>query len=316
MAARRCRCGLFGSFSQAGEGCFDRRGNSSGHSVFADLCLQHVAKLLRAHDIFGPAFAVARDASRLARDWIGFESDEARNSNALNLFEISPEDRNPETVRAMFGSIARRYDLANHVLSFGSDFLWRKRAAEIVAGWNPKRVVDLAAGTGDLTLALEKALPNSEIVAADFSEEMLAVAKSKGVQRVITADALELPFNDRSIDCITIAFGLRNIKDWGAAVREMARVLNDNGHLLIMEFSLPHMSVLRAVYRFYLHRVLPILGSLLTGKKSAYDYLGDSIEQFPGGDKMLGLMEANGFRKAMAEPLSGGIVSIYSAAKK
>src|ERR1700740_40023 len=101
----------------------------------------------------------------MAGDWIGFESAEARNSNALNFFEVSPEDRDPETVRAMFGSIARRYDLANHVLSCGSDFLWRKRPAEIVAGWNSKNVVDLAAGTGDLTLALERALPNSKIVA-------------------------------------------------------------------------------------------------------------------------------------------------------
>jgi demethylmenaquinone methyltransferase/2-methoxy-6-polyprenyl-1,4-benzoquinol methylase len=215
----------------------------------------------------------------------------------------------------MFGSIARRYDRANHVLSCGSDFLWRKRAAEIVARWNPKNIVDLAAGTGDLTLALGKALPNSKVVAADFCEEMLAVAKSKGVQRVITADALELPFTDRSADCVTIAFGLRNIKDWGAALREMARVLENTGHLLIMEFSLPQISILRAAYRFYLHHVLPIVGSLLTGKKSAYDYLGDSIEQFPGGERMLRLIESNGFRGATAEPLSGGIVTIYTATK-
>jgi demethylmenaquinone methyltransferase/2-methoxy-6-polyprenyl-1,4-benzoquinol methylase len=215
----------------------------------------------------------------------------------------------------MFGSIARRYDLANHVLSGGCDFFWRKRAAEIVAGWQPTKVVDLAAGTGDLTLALEKTLPNSEVIAADFSEEMLAIAKAKGVEKIVTADALALPFEDRSFHCLTIAFGLRNIKDWSAALRQMARVLNDKGHLLIMEFSLPQLPVLRALYRFYLHRVIPILGSLLTGKKSAYDYLGDSIEQFPGGDDMLRLIEANGFRGATAKPLSGGIVTIYTAEK-
>ncbi len=215
----------------------------------------------------------------------------------------------------MFGSIARRYDLANHILSCGCDFLWRKRAAQVVLGWNPTTIVDLAAGTGDLTLALDKVLPHAEIVAADFSEEMLAVAKSKGVRRTTTADALALPFPDGSFDCLTIAFGLRNIKDWDAAVREMARVLNDHGHLLIMEFSLPRMSILRGVYRFYLHRVLPLVGSLLTRKKSAYDYLGDSIEQFPGGEAMLRLIEANGFRNATAEPLSGGVVTIYAAEK-
>ena len=215
----------------------------------------------------------------------------------------------------MFDSIARRYDLANHVLSCGSDFRWRKRAATIVSGWKPKNVVDLAAGTGDLTLALENALPGSEIVAADFSEEMLAIAKAKGVKRVVTADALALPFQDGSFDCVTIAFGLRNTKDWAEALRQMARILNENGHLLIMEFSLPRTSILRAIYRFYLHRMLPVLGSLLTGKKAAYDYLGESIEHFPGGDSMLRLIEENGFRNATAEPLSGGIVTIYTATK-
>jgi demethylmenaquinone methyltransferase/2-methoxy-6-polyprenyl-1,4-benzoquinol methylase len=249
-------------------------------------------------------------------DWIGVRSNQARDSSALNSFEISPEDRTPETVRAMFGGIARRYDLANHVLSCGCDFLWRKRAAQIVAAREPKKILDLAAGTGDLTLALERALPDSEIIAADFSEEMLTVAKIKGVQRVVIADAVALPFSDRAFGCVTIAFGLRNIKDWSAALREMARVLNENGHLLIMEFSLPQKSILRAGYRFYLHRFVPIVGSLLTGKKSAYDYLGDSIEQFPGGEAMLRLIEANGFRNAIAEPLTGGIVTIYTATKR
>jgi demethylmenaquinone methyltransferase/2-methoxy-6-polyprenyl-1,4-benzoquinol methylase len=223
--------------------------------------------------------------------------------------------RDPETVREMFGSIARRYDLANHLLSCGCDFFWRKRAAAIVKGWNPDAIVDLATGTGDLALALAKALPKSEIIGADFSEEMLAVAKGKGVRRVIAADALALPFADRSFDCLTIAFGLRNIKDWSAALREMNRILITNGHVLIMEFSLPSMSIVRAIYRFYLHRVMPIFGAFLTQKKTAYDYLGDSIEQFPGGDALLRLIEANGFRNATAEPLTGGIVTIYTATK-
>ena len=224
--------------------------------------------------------------------------------------------RDPDAVREMFGGIAPRYDLANHLLSCGCDFIWRKRAAQIVASWNPNTIVDLATGTGDLALALAKALPRSEIVAADFSEEMLAVAKAKGVRRVVTADALALPFADRSFNCLTIAFGLRNIKDWSAALREMARVLTANGNLLVMEFSLPSMSILRAVYRFYLHRLMPIVGSFLTRKKTAYDYLGDSIEQFPGGDELVRLIDANGFNSATAERLTGGIVTIYTATKR
>ena len=215
----------------------------------------------------------------------------------------------------MFGSIARRYDLANHLLSCGCDFLWRRRAAKVVSGWNPDAIVDLATGTGDLALALAAALPQSEIVGADFSEEMLAVAKAKGLRRTIAADALALPFADRSFDCVTIAFGLRNIKDWSAALREMNRILTANGHLLVMEFSIPSMSILRPIYRFYLHRVMPIFGAFLTQKKTAYDYLGDSIEEFPGGEALLRLIEANGFRDAAAEPLTGGIVTIYTATK-
>ena len=225
------------------------------------------------------------------------------------------QSRDPETVREMFGSISRRYDLANHLLSCGCDFFWRKRAAQIVKAWNPNAIVDLATGTGDLALTLEKALPGSEIVGADFSEEMLAVARAKGVRRTIVADALALPFADRSFDCLTISFGLRNIKDWSAALNEMNRVLTTSGQLLVMEFSLPSMSILRSVYRFYLHRVMPIFGAFLTQKKTAYDYLGESIEKFPGGDEMLRLIEANGFRSAGADPLTGGIVTIYTATK-
>ena len=225
----------------------------------------------------------------------------------------------------MFGSIAPRYDLANHLLSCGIDFYWRKRVAEIVASWRPNKapkdfaspdhfgVVDLATGTGDLALALQRKMPEAEIIGADFSEEMLAIAKRKGVRQTILADAMRLPFGDASIDCVTVAFGLRNMEDYGGALREMARVLKPHGHLLVLEFSLPEMSILRGAYRFYLHRCLPLLGSFLTKKKSAYDYLGDSIEQFPNGDAMLRLMESSGLNHASAEPLTGGIVTIYTA---
>jgi demethylmenaquinone methyltransferase/2-methoxy-6-polyprenyl-1,4-benzoquinol methylase len=215
----------------------------------------------------------------------------------------------------MFGAIARRYDLANHILSCGFDFHWRKRTADIVASWSPKKIVDLATGTGDLALAIQKASPNAQIVGVDFSEEMLAVARGKGLRETVVADALALPFSDHSFDCVTIGFGLRNMEDWSAALREMSRVVNSQGHLLILEFSLPRLSILRAVYRFYLHRVLPFFGSALTQKKSAYDYLGDSIEEFPGGGELLRLIEANGFRDATAKPLTGGIVTIYTATK-
>ena len=218
-------------------------------------------------------------------------------------------------VRKMFGSIARRYDLANHLLSCGIDFYWRRRAAEIVAGWRPHRIADLATGTGDLALALQKKLPDAEIVGVDFLPEMLDLAQRKGVRQVVLADAMNLPFGDASFDCVTIAFGLRNLENWGAALTEMSRALRTSGRLLVLEFSLPTTPILRAIYRFYLHRCLPLLGSFLTGKKTAYDYLGDSIEEFPGGNAMCQLMQANGFARPTFEPLTGGIVTIYTAQK-
>ncbi|HEV2805332.1 MAG TPA: ubiquinone/menaquinone biosynthesis methyltransferase [Chthoniobacterales bacterium] len=220
--------------------------------------------------------------------------------------------RDPEAVRSMFGRIAQRYDLANHLLSGGADFLWRRRAARIVADWNPRDVLDLATGSGDLALALQRRAPAARIVAADFSAEMLEVARRKGVANTVTADALQLPFPDGSFDVVTVGFGLRNMADWDRALAGMARVLRPKSHLLVLDFSLP-VGALRPAYRFYLHRCLPWLASLVTGQKAAYDYLGGSIEKFPSGPAMIELIERNGFSNAAAEPLTGGIATIYTA---
>jgi demethylmenaquinone methyltransferase/2-methoxy-6-polyprenyl-1,4-benzoquinol methylase len=213
----------------------------------------------------------------------------------------------------MFGAIARRYDLANHALSCGADFYWRKCAADMVASWRPGKIVDLATGTGDLALAVQKKLPDAEVTGVDFLPEMLELARRKGVRKTILADAMKLPFPDASFDCVTIAFGLRNMENWKDALVEMSRVLRPDGRLLVLEFSLPTVSILRIIYRFYLHRCLPLLGSFLTRKKSAYDYLGDSIEVFPSGHAMINLIEASGFKHVTLEPLSYGIVTIYTA---
>jgi demethylmenaquinone methyltransferase/2-methoxy-6-polyprenyl-1,4-benzoquinol methylase len=221
----------------------------------------------------------------------------------------------PAHVREMFGSIATRYDLANHLLSCGVDFYWRARAAQMVELWHPHTIADLATGTGDLALAMQKRLPHAEVTAVDFLPEMLDLARRKGVRRVMLADAMKLPFHDASFDCVTIAFGLRNLENCSGALAEIWRVLNARGHLLVLEFSLPTTAIFRAAYRFYLHRCLPLFGSLLTQKKSAYDYLGDSIEEFPSGNAMCELMQGTGYVSSSFERLTGGIVTIYTAAK-
>ena len=198
-------------------------------------------------------------------------------------------------------------------LAAGPIFIGESALPNIVASWRPGKIVDLATGTGDLALALQKKLPDAEVTGVDFVPEMLELAQRKGVRQTILADAMQLPFSDGSFDCVTIAFGLRNMENWGGALAEMSRVLGRDGHLLVLEFSLPTRSIVRSIYRLYLHRCLPLLGSLLTRKKSAYDYLGDSIEEFPSGRAMIDLIEASGFRHATLQPLSYGIATIYTA---
>ena len=225
--------------------------------------------------------------------------------------ENSGSSESPESVRALFASIARRYDVANHLLSGGMDFLWRKRAAEIVERWEPRAILDLATGSGDLALTLQRRLPKARIVGADFCEPMLARARAKGLKEVVTADALNLPFAENTFDVVTVAFGLRNMRSWPGALAEMRRVLRGDGHILILDFSLPK-GPLRAAYRLYLHRCLPGLAGLVTGERDAYRYLADSIERFPRGEAMLDLIRQSGFEGETGESLTAGVASIYT----
>jgi demethylmenaquinone methyltransferase / 2-methoxy-6-polyprenyl-1,4-benzoquinol methylase len=229
----------------------------------------------------------------------------------------SPEEtalsRDPEVVREMFDRVAKRYDLANHLLSAGRDFFWRRRAAKIVAAWNPACVLDLASGSGDLALNLQRELPGTQTIGVDFSSAMLDLARRKGVRHLLAGDILHLPLAEQSFDAVTVAFGLRNVHDWAAGLREMRRVLTSAGHVLVLDFSLPSKRVIRLLYRFYLRRILPFASGVITKEKTAYRYLGASIENFPSGRAMCDLIEASGFQNAKAEPLTGGIVTIYTA---
>jgi demethylmenaquinone methyltransferase/2-methoxy-6-polyprenyl-1,4-benzoquinol methylase len=234
----------------------------------------------------------------------------------LNATAAPHRQQDPQFIRRTFSSIAHRYDLANHALSMGIDYLWRARAAKIVKGWAPRRVLDLATGSGDLALALQRACPAAEITGADFCQPMMLEAQKKNFRRLVNADGTRLPFRDSAFDALTVAFGLRNMASWPQAISEMARVLRPGGHVLVLDFSLPSLPPLRAGYRFYLHHILPTVAACVTGDRGSYEYLGESIERFPSGGAMTQLLEAHGFTLAKAEPLTTGIVSIYTATRR
>ncbi len=217
-------------------------------------------------------------------------------------------------VRDAFARIADRYVLTNHVLSMGMDIWWRKVVTSRIRKWKPQSLLDVASGTGDLALEIQEACPDCDVTASDFCAEMLAHAESRGLVKTVVADALNLPFPDRAFDVVTVAFGLRNMADYPAALREMNRVLKPGGRLVILDFSLPE-GILRAPYRFYLHKILPKLAGALTGEKDAYEYLGGSIEQFPAGKAMTDLLETCGFTATDATPLTFGVVSVYEGTK-
>ena len=220
--------------------------------------------------------------------------------------------QDPKYVKEAFSRIADRYVVTNHVLSLGTDILWRKKVGCMVADWEPQSILDVATGTGDLALEIQRKCPDAKVTGSDFCEEMLAYAADGGVRETIVADAMNMPFDDDSYDVLTVAFGLRNMASWPDALKEMHRVIKPGGHILILDFSLPT-GILRGPYRFYLNKILPKIAGLMTGEGDAYEYLAGTIEQFPSGKDMTNLIEANGFSGAESDPLTFGVASIYTA---
>lgn len=225
-------------------------------------------------------------------------------------------------VREMFTTIAPRYDLLNHVLSCNVDRLWWWRTARSfrhILRRPEARVLDLCCGTGDMTLALArqgKAL-RAPIVGADFSHAMLERAVTKTAARnirLVEADALEMPLPDSCFDLVVSAFGFRNLANYDAGLREIWRVLKPEGEVGILDFSEPK-GVLGKIYRVYFRRVLPKIGSVISGVKGPYSYLPASVERFPAPDEMLERMRSAGFRDAVWKPYSFGIAGLFRAKK-
>ena len=218
-------------------------------------------------------------------------------------------------VRQAFAGIASRYVLANHVLSLGIDCLWRRTPAKRIARLAPQRVLDLATGSGDLAQAIQRACPQAKVLGADFSVPMMRQAQARQFRQLIAADGLALPFQDGVFDVLTVAFGLRNMASWPAALQEMSRVLRPGGTLFVLDFSIPRVPGIRQAYLFYLKRIMPCIAGWITGQREAYVYLCGSIERFPSGEDMEALIRQNGFESAKGSGLTFGIASLYEARK-
>jgi demethylmenaquinone methyltransferase / 2-methoxy-6-polyprenyl-1,4-benzoquinol methylase len=227
----------------------------------------------------------------------------------------------PVAVQSMFGRIASRYDLANRTLACGTDVYWRWRQIRRVKACAPGRVFDLATGSGDVALALARALPEgTQITGGDFCEPMLVEARKKGVGNPRTepvkfefADALNLPYPDASFDAATLSFGLRNFGDRHRGLCELRRVLAPGrGRVFILEFSQPW-GWFAPIYYFYLRNILPTLAGWLTGDRDAYRYLADSIGRFPTVEEISAELKAAGFKDIRALRMTGGIVALHEA---
>ncbi|WP_295992026.1 bifunctional demethylmenaquinone methyltransferase/2-methoxy-6-polyprenyl-1,4-benzoquinol methylase UbiE [uncultured Alistipes sp.] len=225
-----------------------------------------------------------------------------------------------EQVRTMFDRIAGRYDLLNHVLSMSIDRLWRRRTVRLVAARAPRRVLDVATGTGDLALALARALPEARITGLDLSEGMLAAARGKVAARglsgrieLVQGDAERLAWPDATFDAVTVAFGVRNFGDLERGLSELARVLRPGGQLAVLEFSRPDNPLFRRLYEFYSGRILPRIGGLLSRDKRAYEYLPASVGAFPPPEDFLAMLRAAGLADCTARSQSFGIARIYTA---
>jgi len=221
----------------------------------------------------------------------------------------------------MFARIARRYDVANHLLSLGADICWRRQLVKAVSRAKPSAILDLATGSGDVAFALSRRLPEPvQILGIDFCRPMLDEAEIKKRARQCAnvtfqqGDGLALPLSDNSYDVVTISFGLRNMGDLQKSLGEMLRVLRPGGRMFILEFSRPD-RWFRTCYYFYLRRILPGLAQLVTGDRAAYVYLNETIEQFPDRDALSAEIRAAGFSKVKGRGLSFGIVALHEAVK-
>lgn len=227
-----------------------------------------------------------------------------------------------QQVAQMFDNISGEYDGLNRVISFGTDIKWRKEVVEIVAAHNPKNILDIATGTGDLAISLTASAAN-EIIGLDISEGMLEVGRKKvakkqldGIIKMVVGDSEDLPFKIDTFDAITVAFGIRNFENLEKGLAEIFRVLKPGGIFVILETSVPTKFPFKQGYKFYSKMILPTIGKLFSKDKFAYNYLSESASVFPFGETLNNILRNVGFIDVENRPKTFGVATIYTASKK
>lgn len=236
-----------------------------------------------------------------------------------------PVDKSEERIREMFGAISPRYDFLNHFLSGGTDYYWRWRTVRRAPPSGQLPVLDVCTGTGDLALAYwRNGRGRIPVVGADFTHEMLALARNKiattssasATIEFVEADAQHLPFADAQFQIVSVAFGLRNVTDTTQGLREMTRVCSPGGRVVILEFSMPQNRFVGGIYRWYFRHLLPRIGQLISGnRQAAYRYLPESVSEFPCGERLAGMMKSCGLDSITWFPLTFGIATLYIGTK-
>lgn len=238
---------------------------------------------------------------------------------------IKPDENKPETkktqVTHMFDGISKSYDLLNRIITLGIDVLWRKRVFKLLQKEQPKSILDIATGTGDLVLELAK-INADKIIGLDISPGMLEIGKQKVKNKQLEdridmqlGDSEALPFDKETFDGVTIAFGVRNFENLELGLQEIIRVLKPNGALVVLETAVPQNRLLRSLYTLYTQKIMPFIGKLFSKDPSAYQYLSDSAAIFPCGEQFNNILRKNGFIEVEDFPQTLGVSSIYFARK-
>jgi demethylmenaquinone methyltransferase/2-methoxy-6-polyprenyl-1,4-benzoquinol methylase len=227
-----------------------------------------------------------------------------------------------EQVAEMFDRIAFRYDFLNRFLSAGTDVSWRKKAIEVLAGLQPKSILDVATGTGDMAIMMANRLPQSKIIGIDISEGMLVKGREKllkaGLEGQISlqsGDSETINYPPASFDAVSVAFGVRNFEHLEKGLKEIFRVLKPGGKLVILEFSKPKTLGIKQLYNLYMGIIAPQVGKIFCKNKDAYQYLNDSVQRFPEGNEFVDILQSVGFTNTTCKHLSFGICSIYAGIK-